>query len=168
MVIKAALPVQNSLSEFKKLKDLLLANEAKLRRKKSLLPNQGFYTQGRRENQRRQERTGPATDLVSSVRGKGHHPNSCSGTCDSCGKKGHKKADCWQECNITSPSMGGRKKGKTRESLAQRGQDCRANNDCIILSDEQTAMPTERKADTLGERGRETYSEKEVDRGYTV
>ena len=55
-----------------------------------------------------------------------------------------------------------------RQSLSHKGLDFGANNDRILLSDEQTAIATERKADTLRERGRETYSGEEVDRGYTV
>jgi len=55
-----------------------------------------------------------------------------------------------------------------RQSLSHRGPDFRAKNDRIFLSDGQTAIATERKADTLRERGRETYSGEEVDCGYTV
>jgi len=168
MVTKAALPDQNSLAGFKKLKELLLAYEAELRRKKSLLPDQELYTKGRRGNQRRQESTGPATHSVSGVIGKSQRPNSFGGTCHGCGKKGHKKADCWQERNITAPGGGGRKKEKIRQSLSQRGQDFGANNNHILHSDEEAAIATKRKADTLRERGRETYSGEEVDHGYTV
>jgi len=145
-----------------------VAYEAELRRKKSLLPDKALYMKGRRGNQRRQESTGPATHSVSRVRGKSQRPNSFSGTCHGCGKKGPKKADCWQEHNITTPSGGGRKEGKMRQSLSHRGPDFGANNDRILLRNEQTAIATECKADTLRERGRETYSGEEVDRGYTV
>jgi len=55
-----------------------------------------------------------------------------------------------------------------RQSLSHRGPDFGANHNRILLSDEQTAIATERKADTLRERGRETYSGEEVHRGYTV
>jgi len=55
-----------------------------------------------------------------------------------------------------------------RQSLSHRGPDFGAHNDRILLSDEQTAIATERKADTLRARGRETYSGEEVDHGYTV
>jgi len=123
---------------------------------------------GRRGNQRRQGSTGLATHSVSRVRGKSLRPNSFSGTCHGCGKKGHKKADCWQERNITAPRGGGRKEGKMRQLLFHRGPDFGASNDRILLSDEQTAIATERKADTLRARGRETYSGEDMDRGYTV
>jgi len=102
------------------------------------------------------------------VRGKGQRPNSFSGTCHGCGKKGYKKGDGGPECNINPPGGGERMEGKIRHSLSQRGPDFGANNDRIVLSDEQTAIATEHKADTLRERGRATYSGEEVDSGYTV
>ena len=95
MVTKAALPDQNSLAGFQKLKELLLAYEAELRRKKSLLSDQALYTKGRRGNPRRQESTGPGTHSVSRERGKGQRPKSFSGTCHGCGKNGQEKAGCW-------------------------------------------------------------------------
>jgi len=55
-----------------------------------------------------------------------------------------------------------------RQLLSHRGPDFGATNERILLSDEQTAIATQREADTLSERGSETYSGEEVDRGYTV
>ena len=138
MVTKAALLDQNSLAGFKnlKLKELLPASEAELCREKSLLPDQALYTKGRRGNQRRQESTGSATHSVSRVRRKSLWPNSFGGTCYGWGKKWHEKADWWQEQNITAPGGGGRKEGKIRQSLSQRGLDFRGNNDRILLSNE--------------------------------
>jgi len=167
MVLKAALPDQNSLPRFKKLKELLLAYEAELRRKKSLLPDQVLYTKGR-GNQRRQESTGPATHSVSRVREGSQRPNSFSSTCHSCGKKGHKKDDCRQERNITAPGGGGREEGEMRDSLSHRRLDFGANNNGILLSDQQTAIATECKVVTLREIGVETDSGEEVDHGLTV
>jgi len=55
-----------------------------------------------------------------------------------------------------------------RQLLSHSGPDFGANNDRILLSDEQTAIATERKVDTLRQGGRKTYSGEEVDHGYTL
>jgi len=106
MVTKAALLDQNSLTAFKELKELLLAYEAELRRERSLLPDQALYTKGKRSNLRRQESASPTTSSTSRIRGKSQSPNSFSGICHGCGKKGHKKAECWQDRNNTTASGG--------------------------------------------------------------
>ena len=159
LVTKASLTSQNTAAGWEEAKPFLTAYEAELRRDKSVDTEQALFTDSRRNNLKPFYNKSQLDRSVQQKRGQSQKSKSFDGKCHNCGKKGHRKADCWEGKN----DHGRPKRGNENNGWQARGRDqSGAADGQIWYSEEQEGKVAERKAasSTYQERGRERERDK--------
>ena len=153
MVTEASLRSQNTAAGWEEAKTFLTAYEGELHQDKSVQTEQALFTPSRRNNRRPFNNQSQHDRLVQQNRGQSQRSKSFDGKCHNCGKKGHRKADCWQGKN----KHGGARRGNPNNGWQARGRDqSGATDGQIWYSEEQEEGVAEWEAanSTYQERGR--------------
>ena len=119
LVTKASLTFQNTAAGWEEAKTFLTAYEAELSRDKSVHTKQALFTDSKRNNRKPFNNKSQPNRSVQQNRGQSQKSKSFDGKCHNCGKKGHRKADCWQGKN----DHGGQRRGNQNNGWQARGRD---------------------------------------------
>ena len=157
LVTKASLTSQNSTAGWEEDKTFLRAYEAELRRDKFVHTEQALFTDSKRNNRKPFNKKSQPDRSVQQNRGQSQKSKSFDGKCHKCGKKGHRKADCWQGKN----NHGGLRRGNQNNGWQARGRDQSGVADGQIwYSEEQEGGVAEREAASSTHHGRERERDK--------